>query len=676
MNADVVNLTNDLGKDGDTGSNIAKDAYGFALTYNDEDYTPIGTITAFVNSNTNGPGNIKNLYNGNIKQMITDVMDTNETALGIQVNHYGYDQLNRIRSMQGFDAGGAANYSSEYRYDRNGNLDSLKRATLNDVGQVVQMDDLRYKYDETKTNPITGEVSKNNQLNYVIDILGDTGFNDLASQSVDNYQYDEIGQLTSDFSQNITNINWRVDGKVASIIKTGGIEIHFKYDGLGNRIAKTVLPENKTTIYTRDAQGNVLAVYETNESDITNITANKTITLKEHHIYGSSRLGMEQKSIAIPEDGDTLIIQENLVLTTDNITTTQLIQAANKIDVAGGVNTFIVGATGNVTMRAGQVILKPGFSTVSGATFLAEAQSLDATLPENTFARKVGDKRYELSNHLGNVLSVVSDRKLVADPLNFTNFTADVLTYNDYYPFGMLLPNRHGYIEDYRYGFGGQEKDDEIRGEGNSLNYTFRMHDSRIGRFFTPDPLEAKFPNYSPYMFAGNRVILFTELEGLEETIPAIQNTINARELYNPKLDMDMSKVGSNAATINGNKTVASTYTVKNGVRNYIAYWNKQLEVNPQMFDPANTARIKNGAAPTVNDQWIKHNSAHADYKGDKLVHHHKFQGKVATAIPQSAHQKFTKVLHPFRRLKSGIANSLKMVILRGELVKWELFYL
>ena len=241
---------------------------------------------------------------------------------------------------------------------------------------------------------------------------------------------------------------------------------------------------------------------------------------------------------------------------------------------------------------------------------------------------------------------------------------------NDYYPFGMLLPNRHGYIEDYRYGFGGQEKDDEIRGEGNSLNYTFRMHDSRIGRFFTPDPLEAKFPNYSPYMFAGNRVILFTELEGLEETIPAIQNTINARELYNPKLDMDMSKVGSNAATINGNKTVASTYTVKNGVRNYIAYWNKQLEVNPQMFDPANTARIKNGAAPTVNDQWIKHNSAHADYKGDKLVHHHKFQGKVATAIPQSAHQKFTKVLHPFRRLKSGIANSLKNGNIKGRIGK------
>ena len=81
----------------------------------------------------------------------------------------------------------------------------------------------------------------------------------------------------------------------------------------------------------------------------------------------------------------------------------------------------------------------------------------------------------------------------------------------------MLLPGRHGNSGDYRYGFQGQEKDDEIKGEGNSLNYTFRMHDPRIGRFFAMDPLTPKYPWYSPYQFAGNKVIKFVELEGLEE---------------------------------------------------------------------------------------------------------------------------------------------------------------
>lgn len=84
----------------------------------------------------------------------------------------------------------------------------------------------------------------------------------------------------------------------------------------------------------------------------------------------------------------------------------------------------------------------------------------------------------------------------------------------------MLVPNRHGSSTAYRYGFQGQEKDDELKGEGNSLNYTFRMHDPRIGRFFATDPLEAKYPWYTPYQFSGNRVIDMVELEGLEEAIP------------------------------------------------------------------------------------------------------------------------------------------------------------
>jgi RHS repeat-associated protein len=79
------------------------------------------------------------------------------------------------------------------------------------------------------------------------------------------------------------------------------------------------------------------------------------------------------------------------------------------------------------------------------------------------------------------------------------------------------VPNRHGSSTAYRYSFQGQEKDDEIKGEGNSLNYTFRMHDPRLGRFFAVDPLRAKYPFYSPYSFSGNKVIAFVELEGLED---------------------------------------------------------------------------------------------------------------------------------------------------------------
>jgi len=86
------------------------------------------------------------------------------------------------------------------------------------------------------------------------------------------------------------------------------------------------------------------------------------------------------------------------------------------------------------------------------------------------------------------------------------------------------MPNRNG-GEGYRYGFQGQEGDSEVKGKGNSINYKFRMHDPRVGRFFAVDPLFREYPHYSPYAFSGNKVIAFIELEGLEElAIPYVNN--------------------------------------------------------------------------------------------------------------------------------------------------------
>jgi RHS repeat-associated protein len=82
----------------------------------------------------------------------------------------------------------------------------------------------------------------------------------------------------------------------------------------------------------------------------------------------------------------------------------------------------------------------------------------------------------------------------------------------------MLVPNKHGTSRDYRFGFQGQEMDNELKGEGNSLNYTYRMHDPRVGRFFATDPLFREYPHNSVYAFSENRVIDGIELEGLEFT--------------------------------------------------------------------------------------------------------------------------------------------------------------
>ncbi|MFT5858153.1 MAG: RHS repeat-associated protein [Flavobacteriaceae bacterium] len=83
-------------------------------------------------------------------------------------------------------------------------------------------------------------------------------------------------------------------------------------------------------------------------------------------------------------------------------------------------------------------------------------------------------------------------------------------------PYGMVMPNRHEADDSYRYSFQGQEHDDEVKGEGNSINYKYRMHDPRVGRFFCIDPLSPIYPHNSTYAFSENVVINSVELEGLE----------------------------------------------------------------------------------------------------------------------------------------------------------------
>lgn len=99
------------------------------------------------------------------------------------------------------------------------------------------------------------------------------------------------------------------------------------------------------------------------------------------------------------------------------------------------------------------------------------------------------------------------------------------------------MPGRTYSSPAYRYGFQGQEKDDELKGEENSLNYTFRMHDPRVGRFFATDPLEKSYPYYSPYAFSGNRVIDSGELEGLEPESVIEKNYITTTITIQPELD-------------------------------------------------------------------------------------------------------------------------------------------
>ncbi|WP_421948529.1 RHS repeat-associated core domain-containing protein [Phaeodactylibacter xiamenensis] len=132
----------------------------------------------------------------------------------------------------------------------------------------------------------------------------------------------------------------------------------------------------------------------------------------------------------------------------------------------------------------------------------------------------IGWKRYEISNHLGNVMAVLNDRKYYKDTDaddEAEYFDPVFMAATDYYPFGYEMPGRKYNFGDYRYGFNGKENDSD--GEFSSLthyDYGFRIYNPAIGRFLSVDPLTRSYPWYTPYQFAGNSPILFLDLDGRE----------------------------------------------------------------------------------------------------------------------------------------------------------------
>src|SRR5690606_14874858 len=157
-------------------------------------------------------------------------------------------------------------------------------------------------------------------------------------------------------------------------------------------------------------------------------------------------------------------------------------------------------------------IKKDKVSEFTGATYNL---SLD-TLRER---RWIGRKEYELTDHLGNVVVTVLDRKTGYGNSSgsYIGFNADVASITDYYPFGMPMEERSVINGGgFRFGFNGMEKDNEMKGIGNSLDFGARMLDSRLGRWLSLDSLAAKYPGLSPYNFVANSPIRFIDPDGKE----------------------------------------------------------------------------------------------------------------------------------------------------------------
>src|SRR5690554_25343 len=64
----------------------------------------------------------------------------------------------------------------------------------------------------------------------------------------------------------------------------------------------------------------------------------------------------------------------------------------------------------------------------------------------------------------------------------------------------------------YRYGFNGMERDNEVKGKGNSYTTEFRQYDPRVGRWLSLDPVTHH--HFSPYNGFDNNPIYYKDPNG------------------------------------------------------------------------------------------------------------------------------------------------------------------
>jgi len=75
--------------------------------------------------------------------------------------------------------------------------------------------------------------------------------------------------------------------------------------------------------------------------------------------------------------------------------------------------------------------------------------------------------------------------------------------------------NSYGSSANYRYGFNGKENDNDVKGNGDQLDFGSRIYDPRVGRWLSRDIVTKAFS--SPYAFSANDPVNYLDPDGQDE---------------------------------------------------------------------------------------------------------------------------------------------------------------
>jgi RHS repeat-associated protein len=457
VNSNVLDPNKDMGGDGKPGSppgSVARDIFGFNLGYFQGDYSAAGGAQA------NAFGLTYTAPNA-----ITPGA-TGKSLFNGNISQAAY-------AIAGIESGAAAGYS--YRYDQLNRLLEMSRHTIGTGAATWSNSSIINAYNEKITYDANGNIKTF--------IRNGTA----AKPAMDNLTYfyntGTDGYLTSNRLRHVK------DAVPASAYSAAA-------DGIDD------IDDQTADNYGYDRIGNLV---------------------KDNPASGISRINwtVYGKIASITKTGGNIAYSYDA--------------AGNRISkIVNGVTTFYVrDAQGNLLAlyTKDATTLKWDEQHLYGSSRVGMARpgfAITTARPNDVYSAAAdplangieGKRSYELTNHLGNVLATISDRKLAVpltgNPGQINYYTAELLSSQDYYTFGMQMPGRNSSSTTDRYGFNGKENDNEVKGTGNQQDYGMRIYDPRLGRFLSVDPITKDYPELTPYQFASNSPISGVDLDGRE----------------------------------------------------------------------------------------------------------------------------------------------------------------
>ena len=181
----------------------------------------------------------------------------------------------------------------------------------------------------------------------------------------------------------------------------------------------------------------------------------------------------------------------------------------------------------------------------------------------------------------------------------------------------------------YRYGFNGKENDNEVKGEGNEIDFENRIYDSRISRWLSLDPLQKKYPSESNYIFTSDNPIIYRDQDGRDKiyvltTIDKFGKVTTIRKV-DKNYSYYFSRAGYNSDSYYKADVIQTTIidlrgdkgkvTFKEEVNNYTEIGmmkfilNKSVDGLEKLFGHSKEVRGSQAGGFTLSSEFEKHSS-------------------------------------------------------------------